>query len=94
MFRFDQFDQSNSSNTRSSQVCFNVEADSILHGFAEYLEVRLYKDTKISNLPEILTPGMVSVTPVYIPVVKYLYLKEHEKLTVHIWRNVGKDKVW
>ena len=71
-----------------------MEADSILHGFAEYLEVRLYKETKISTLPEALTPGMVSVTPVYIPVVKYLNLKEHDKLKVHIWRNVSRDKVW
>ena len=71
-----------------------MEADSILHGFAEYLEVVLYKETKISNLPETLTPGMISVTPVYIPVVKYIPLKENDKLKVHIWRNVSEDKVW
>ena len=71
-----------------------MKADSILHGFAEYLEVKLYKETKISNLPETLTPGMRSVTPVYIPVLKYLYLKEDDQLKVHIWRNVSQDKVW
>ena len=71
-----------------------MEADSVLHGFTEYLEVRLYKETKISNLPESRTPGMFSVNPVFIPVVKYLPLKEHDKLEVHIWRNVSEDKVW
>ena len=71
-----------------------MKADSILHGFAEYQEVRLYKETKISNLPETLTPGMFSMTPVYIPIVKYLHLKEQDKLKVHIWRNVSQDKVW
>ena len=99
LFRFDQSGQTNSSDNNNnkikySQISFDVEADSILHGFAEYLEARLYKETKISNLPETFTPGMFSVTPVFIPVVKYLHLKKHDKLKVHIWRKVSKDKVW
>ena len=71
-----------------------MEADSVLHGFGEYQEVRLYKETKISNLPETRTPGMFSLAPVFIPVVKYLPLKEHDKIQVHIWRHVSSNKVW
>ena len=71
-----------------------MEADSVLHGFGEYKEVQLYKETKISNLPETRTRGMFSLAPVFIPVVKYLPLKEHDKIQVHIWRHVRENSVW
>ena len=96
LFRFDQSVQRNSGDNKVnySQICFDVEANSVLHGFAEYQEATLYKETKISNLPETFTPGMLSMTPVFIPIVKSLHLQKHDKLKVHIWRKVSKDKVW
>ena len=95
LFRFDQSSQTNSgdNNVKYSQICFDVEANSVLHGFAEYQEATLYKETKISNLPETRTRGLFSLAPVFIPVVKYLPLKEHDKLEVHIWRQVRRNKV-
>ena len=94
LFKFEYPNLSNASNSRYSQVCYDVRADSNLHGFALYLEYQLYKEIKISTVPTSQTGGISSIFPVFIPLLKPLQLQEGDKLTLHFWRNVSRTRVW
>ena len=74
-----------------------MRADSLLHGFVEFLDYGLYREIKISTLPSTCSPSQDmfnSVSPVYIPLSRPINLKEKDELKLHLWRNVSESKVW
>ena len=80
-------------NSRHGIMKFRAKIDCTLHGFAGYFTAWLYKDIKISILPETHTQGMLSWFPVFFPV-KRRFIKQGETIPFEIWRKVGETKVW
>lgn len=82
------------SNNRDGALTFNISQDCILHGFAGYFETVLYKDIRLSIVPETFSDGMFSWFPIYFPVLKPFFLKKDDELQVNFWRCSNKHKVW
>lgn len=55
-------------NKRFKTFKFKVEQDSVLHGFSGYFDTVLYKDVKLSIVPESHSKGMFSWFPIYFPI--------------------------
>ena len=81
-------------NNRYKALCFDLVADSVLHGFAGYFECQLYKKIIISILPATHSPGMFSWFPIFFPLKDPVQVKKTDKLKLHFWRNVTKGHVW
>ena len=81
-------------NNRYKELCFDLVADSVLHGFAGYFECQLYKNITISILPATHSPGMFSWFPIFFPLKDPVQVKKSDKLRLHFWRNVTKGHVW
>lgn len=82
------------SNERNGFLKFNISQDCVLHGFAGYFETVLYKDVRLSIVPESFSEGMFSWFPAYFPLVKPIFLDKGEELQINIWRSSNKYKVW
>jgi len=82
------------SNDRSGFLKFNISQDCVLHGFAGYFETVLYKDVRLSIVPESFSEGMFSWFPAYFPLVKPIFLNKGEELQINFWRSSDKYKVW
>jgi protein arginine N-methyltransferase 5 len=64
------------------------------HGIAGYFESNLYKNVKISILPETHTPDMFSWFPLYFPISSPIFAPAEGKLDVLLWRKTDHMKVW
>lgn len=81
-------------NCRSSELSFEIPCDSILHGFAGYFYCQLYDDINISIVPESHSPGMFSWFPLFFPLLYPVHVAQESNVTVKIWRQCTKKKVW
>ncbi|KAL5236637.1 hypothetical protein ACI65C_004047 [Semiaphis heraclei] len=82
------------SNDRDGFLKFNVSQDCVLHGFAGYFETILYKDIRLSIVPESFSDGMFSWFPAYFPLIKPTLLNKGEEIQVNFWRCSDNYKVW
>lgn len=87
-------------NTRYVTLIFDVEIDSVLHGFSGYFDTVLYQDKEkdkdiiLSIVPETHSRGMFSWFPIFFPIKEPVPLKADQKLVVHFWRLSDKKNVW
>jgi len=82
------------SNDRDGFLKFNISQDCVLHGFAGYFETVLYKDVRLSIVPESFSDGMFSWFPAYFPLIKPILLDKGEEIQINFWRCSDKYKVW
>lgn len=82
------------SNDRDGCLKFNISQDCILHGFAGYFETVLYKDVRLSIVPESFSDGMFSWFPAFFPLIKPILLHKGEELQINFWRSSNNHKVW
>ncbi|CAI6357455.1 unnamed protein product [Macrosiphum euphorbiae] len=82
------------SNNRDGFLKFNISQDCVLHGFAGYFETVLYKDVRLSIVPESFSDGMFSWFPAYFPLIKPILLDKGEEIQINFWRCSDKFKVW
>ncbi|KAL4100628.1 hypothetical protein QTP88_020664 [Uroleucon formosanum] len=82
------------SNNRNGSLKFNISQDCVLHGFAGYFETVLYKDVRLSIVPESFSDGMFSWFPAYFPLVRPILLDKGEEIQINFWRSSNKFKVW
>ncbi|CAK4632352.1 unnamed protein product [Aphanomyces euteiches] len=83
-------------NKRYTTLEFEANEDGALHGLAGYFDSVLYEDTCISINPETLdlSPGMFSWFPIFFPLRTPLQVRQHDRIHVCFWRQVGGGKVW
>ncbi|KAG8933251.1 methyltransferase protein [Tulasnella sp. 418] len=87
----------NSHNTRSAHLTFQIPHAGELHGLAGYFEACLYGDVGLSIHPlrkDRISPNMLSWFPIFFPFKEPLYLPAGAELDVAIWRLTDKKKVW
>lgn len=94
VFTFVHPNRSNDDNTRFKTLTFDVQLDSVLNGFVGYFESVLYKDIKVSTLPNNHTPTMTSWFPIYFPIAEPMQLQAKQKVRLNMWRSVGPHRVW
>jgi len=81
-------------NSRFEELEFEINSDSVLHGFGGYFECTLYKEVDISILPATHSPGMFSWFPIMFPILEPLQLRKGDQLKLNFWRLVSKHNVW
>lgn len=81
-------------NDRDGFLTFNIPQDCVLHGFAGYFDTVLYKDVRLSIVPETFSEGMFSWFPAFFPLINPILLRQGEELQVNFWRFSDKHKVW
>ncbi|XP_076325185.1 protein arginine N-methyltransferase 5 isoform X2 [Tachypleus tridentatus] len=81
-------------NTRYKNLTFHIENNYVLHGFAGYFDTVLYKNIKLSIVPESHSPGMFSWFPIFFPLKEPIQLKGGCQLQVHFWRCANRKNVW
>lgn len=82
------------SNERYIELQFEVEVDSLVHGFAGYFDCDLYGRARISIHPEHFSEGMFSWFPIFFPLLTPLSVRKGDVIRVHFWRRVLSQKVW
>lgn len=82
------------SNERYVELEFEVEVDSLMHGFAGYFDCDLYGKSKISIQPETFSEGMFSWFEIFFPLTTPVSLKKGQTVRAHWWRRVDDKKVW
>ncbi|XP_039298075.1 protein arginine N-methyltransferase 5-like [Nilaparvata lugens] len=80
--------------TRYKVLEFNVKSKCILHGFAGYFHTLLYGDIVLSTIPDNHTSGLFTWFPIYFPIQNPVELKAGDKVELHFWRLVNKEKMW
>lgn len=55
-------------NTRYEKLTFEVQQDSVVHGFSGFFDTVLYKDVKLSIVPDTFSEGMFSWFPIFFPI--------------------------
>ncbi|XP_076286299.1 protein arginine N-methyltransferase 5 [Lasioglossum baleicum] len=81
-------------NTRYEMKTFDVQQNSVLHGFSGYFVAVLYKDITLSIEPSTRSPKMFSWFPIFFPIREPVQVKAGEKITVHFWRQCSSKNVW
>ena len=81
-------------NCRTAELSFEIPCDSILHGFAGYFFCQLYEEVNISIVPESHSPGMFSWFPLFFPLHNPMQVAPDSVVSVRIWRQCTKQKVW
>lgn len=81
-------------NTRYEVKTFDVQQNSVLHGFSGYFVAVLYKDITLSIEPSTRSPKMFSWFPIFFPIREPVQVKAGEKITVHFWRQCSSKNVW
>ncbi|KAJ3312571.1 Protein arginine N-methyltransferase 5 [Boothiomyces sp. JEL0838] len=84
----------NTHNTRYATATFDIQQDSLMHGFAAYFESILYKDVTLSINPATHSPDMTSWFPMYFPIKNPVYLPSGSKVVCSFWRLTTSRKVW
>lgn len=78
-------------------VCLKFNAGTIptmIHGFAGYFDTILYKDVKLSIVPETHSKGMISWFPIFFPLKEPVFVKANETIEFHMWRLNNGKRVW
>ncbi|XP_077982145.1 protein arginine N-methyltransferase 5-like [Glandiceps talaboti] len=94
MFTFVHPNRTTKDNSRVKTVTFDVEIDSVLHGFAGYFDTILYGDITLSIVPKSHSEGMFSWFPIFFPIKEPIYLRKSDKVTVTFWRNITAKNIW
>ncbi|XP_051175456.1 protein arginine N-methyltransferase 5 [Leptopilina boulardi] len=81
-------------NSRYAMRKFNVQQNTILHGFSGYFESVLFEDVMISIEPGTHSPGMISWFPIFFPIKEPIHLKAGDEIYVHFWRQCSTKNVW
>ncbi|KAM6453502.1 protein arginine N-methyltransferase 5 [Liasis olivaceus] len=81
-------------NNRYQTLEFQVDVNTVLHGFAGYFETTLYGDITLSIRPETHSPGMFSWFPIFFPIKQPMSVQAGEKIRVAFWRCSNSKKVW
>ncbi|KAK9398216.1 protein arginine N-methyltransferase 5 [Crotalus adamanteus] len=81
-------------NNRYQTLEFQVDVNTVLHGFAGYFETKLYGDVTLSIRPETHSPGMFSWFPIFFPIKQPMTVQAGEKIRVAFWRSSNSKKVW
>lgn len=81
-------------NNRYDSLQFDIDLDTVLHGFGGYFYCVLYADIVFNIVPHLHTPGMFSWFPMYFPIKDPVYLRRGDKLVVHFWRLSNTKNVW
>jgi len=81
-------------NSRYGSLQFDVDVDTVIHGFAGYFHCVLYGDITLSIVPHMHTAGMFSWFPIYFPIKEPVYVSQGDKLVVHFWRVTTNKDVW
>ncbi|CAE7825127.1 PRMT5 [Symbiodinium sp. CCMP2592] len=93
-FRFDHPNWDLKSNDRAADLEFEIEVDSLVHGFAGYFDCVLYGAERISIHPKTLSVGMFSWFPMFFPLRHPEYLRRGSVIRSHWWRRHDAHKVW
>lgn len=93
-FRFDHPNWDLKSNDRAADLEFEIEVDSLVHGFAGYFDCVLYGAERISIHPKTLSVGMFSWFPMFFPLRRPEYLRRGSVIRSHWWRRHDAHKVW
>ncbi|BES98722.1 protein arginine n-methyltransferase [Nesidiocoris tenuis] len=81
-------------NSRYKSLKFTAQEDSTMYGFTGYFDTTLYKDVRLSIVPETFSVGMFSWFPVYIPIQEPIYVRKGEIIEVVFWRRHDEKRVW
>ncbi|CAJ1408736.1 unnamed protein product [Effrenium voratum] len=82
------------SNDRCANLDFEIEVDSLVHGFAGFFDCVLYGTERISIHPETFSVGMFSWFPMFFPLHHPQYLTKGSVVRSHWWRRHDAHKVW
>jgi len=98
LFEFDHpklTSKSDNSRYRNLEFVRDLDAPScLMHGVAGYFETVLYKDVKLSTLPQEHTVDMESWFPMFFPLKTPITIpKGCSKIQLQFWRCVGNHKV-
>lgn len=93
-FAFHHPSQQGLTNDRFAELCFEVQADAVVHGFACYFDTELYDGVLLSIRPGQATEGMCSWFPMFIPLRAPLAVRKGETIRSHWWRRHDSKKVW
>ncbi|XP_065210237.1 protein arginine N-methyltransferase 5 [Planococcus citri] len=81
-------------NTRFKKSVFEIDQDSVLHGFSGFFDTVLYKDVILSIVPETYSEGMFSWFPIFFPIKEPVQLRKGDKVEVSFWRLHNDKIVW
>nr|XP_034196482.1 protein arginine N-methyltransferase 5 isoform X2 [Osmia lignaria] len=81
-------------NSRYEIKTFEVQQNSVLHGFSGYFDTVLFKDVTLSIQPSTRSPGMFSWFPIFFPIKEPVQLKAGDQIVVHFWRQCSSKNVW
>eukprot|EP00931_Biecheleriopsis_adriatica_P046988 TRINITY_DN27054_c0_g1_i1.p1 TRINITY_DN27054_c0_g1~~TRINITY_DN27054_c0_g1_i1.p1 ORF type:complete len:630 (+),score=120.56 TRINITY_DN27054_c0_g1_i1:100-1989(+) len=82
------------SNDRYVELQFDIEVDSVVHGFAGYFDCVLYGDAKISIHPKTFSEGMFSWFPIFFPLRNPEFMRKGSSIRSHWWRRHDARQVW
>nr|CAG4640678.1 EOG090X028A [Eulimnadia texana] len=80
-------------NSRYGSLQFEVQVDSVLHGFGGYFECVLYKDVLLSINPKTHSPGCFPGSP-FSSHPDANCSQKGNTVEVHFWRCVSRTHVW
>jgi len=80
-------------NSRYTKLRWEVQENSIIHGFGGFFDATLFKDVHISINPETFSEGMISWFPLFFPLRTPVYVPRNSVIEAHFWRNVTSTKV-
>mmetsp|Transcript_44642 Transcript_44642/g.95967 ORF Transcript_44642/g.95967 Transcript_44642/m.95967 type:complete len:665 (-) Transcript_44642:96-2090(-) len=81
-------------NDRTAELSFEVQEDTLVHGFAGYFDCVLYGDVRMSIHPDTYSKGMFSWFPMFFPLQVPVYLRKGQTLRSHWFRRHDDRKVW
>ncbi|XP_037982473.1 protein arginine N-methyltransferase 5 [Motacilla alba alba] len=81
-------------NSRYTELSWQVQVGTVLHGFAGYFETRLYGDVTLSIRPETHSPGLFSWFPIFFPIKQPVPVRAGQEVSVAFWRVATPSKVW
>ncbi|KAL3115929.1 hypothetical protein niasHT_007229 [Heterodera trifolii] len=93
-FRFTHPNKEGSSNSRQSQVHFDVPPNCELMGFSAHFEVNLFKDICLSTHPLRFTENMHSWFPALFPLRRLFHFRDATTVTFNIHRKIDSDGCW
>lgn len=81
-------------NSRYTELTWQVQVGTVLHGFAGYFETQLYRDVTLSIRPETHSPGLFSWFPIFFPIKQPVPVRAGQEVSVAFWRVATPTKVW
>lgn len=94
LFTFEHPNRGIIDNSRYDSLTFDIDSDTVLHGFGGYFDCQLYADVDLSIVPETHSPGMFSWFPIFFPIKDPMFLSRGDTLKVNFWRVCSSKNVW